>query len=57
MKFTWLVFRGLTGSVTTNHYHLSSTLGVGIPEQRFIFDFAPLPLEVTRPINLPCTQK
>ena len=34
----------------TDHYHVSLNLGVGISEQCFIFDFASLPLEVTRPI-------
>jgi len=35
---------------TTDHYHLSSNVGVGIYEEGFIFDFASLPLEVARPI-------
>ena len=35
---------------TTDHYHLSSNLGVGISEWCFIFDIASLALEVVRPI-------
>ena len=35
----------------TDHYHLSSNLGVGISEGCFIFDFASLPLDVVRPIQ------
>ena len=31
---------------STDHYHLSSNLGVGISEGCFIFDFASLPSEV-----------
>jgi len=42
---------------TTDHYHLCSNLGVGISEACFIFDFASLPLEVYRAINLPCSQR
>jgi len=34
----------------TDHYHLSSNLGVGISESCFIFDFASLPSEAARPI-------
>jgi len=34
----------------TDHYHLSSSLGVGISEEWFIFDFASLALKVARPI-------
>ena len=34
----------------TDHYHPCLNLGVGISEGCFIFDFASLPLEVTRPI-------
>ena len=41
---------------TTDHYHPCSNLGVGTSEGCFIFDFAPLPLEVARPICLPCAQ-
>ena len=37
-------------SWTTDHYHLSSNLGVGISEGCVIFDLASLPLEVARPI-------
>ena len=35
---------------TLDHYHLSSNLGVGLPEGCFISDFTSLPLEVARPI-------
>ena len=35
---------------TTDHYHMSSNLGVGISEGCFIFDFTSLPSEVARPI-------
>ena len=42
---------------TTDHYHLSSKLGVSISEHCFIFDFASLPLEVVRPIQpIMCTK-
>ena len=41
----------LVARQTTDHYHLSSNLGVGISEGCFIFDFASLPLEVARPIQ------
>ena len=35
---------------TTDHYYPCSNLDVGISEGCFIFDFASLPLKVTRPI-------
>jgi len=35
---------------TTDHYHLSSNLAVGISEGCFIIDFASIALEVARPI-------
>ena len=35
---------------TTDHYHPSSILGVGISEGCFLFDFASLPLEVASPV-------
>ena len=34
----------------TDHYHPCSNIAVGISEGCFIFDFAPLHLEVARPI-------
>jgi len=37
---------------TTDCYHPSSDLGVDISEGCFIFDFAPLPLEVDRPYHV-----
>ena len=42
---------GLTAIVhwITDHYRLSSNLGVGISEGCFIFEFASLPSEVDRP--------
>ena len=51
----WNVFgrlRGLTvvAHWTTDHYHLSSNLGVRLSEGCFILDFAALPLEVAWPI-------
>ena len=38
-------FRGLTGWIT-DHYHMSSNIGVGISEGCFSFDFASLALAV-----------
>jgi len=35
----------------TDHYHLSSNLGLGVSEWYFVFDFASLLLEVARPSN------
>jgi len=46
-----------TARLTTYNYHLSSSLGMGIYEGCFIFDFASLPLEVTRAISLPHARK
>jgi len=42
--------RGLVVACWTDHYHPCSNLGVGISEGCFIFDFASLLLEITRPI-------
>ena len=45
VSVVWLVARW-----TTDHYHLSSNLAVGIYQGCLILDFGSLPLDVARPI-------